>query len=219
MKKPIIISAIALLLILIIIFAVIFNNDSTTTPPESPPTSVLEVPSNEPGTVVIEQNPDLIIIDNTPADVYVDIAAGANNPAINLPWAESDEEIACDCCLMNIVAITHVTIDLLEDGVAGFTWNEILQVEPPTLRITDEIPEKLQSIPRRQIQNRDAARVVANEMLSLLDYSNRELSYIRHDPAMNIWFFSYSVVPLAPSWSITYAVNGYNGQVIRSWVE
>ena len=108
--------------------------------------------------------------------------------------------------------------DNFEDLSWGFTWDRILQVNPDNLQIND-VPYELLDLPRRRIQNRDAARVVANEMIELLEYQNWELRRVKHDPDKNIWFFSFDRASSGPGVSIGFAVNGYNGQAIRGWVE
>ena len=96
MKKPIIISIIAIILILTLILIIIFaNSNNDEQPSESIPTS------EEP---ILSKELELFIIDNTPADVYVDIEAGAGNPANDLPWGE-DEFPEWDSSFVYIVAI------------------------------------------------------------------------------------------------------------------
>jgi len=154
--------------------------------------------------------PELIIIDNTPAEEYVDIDAGAHNPANALPWAEAGERNLYDSNGF-LVAMRYEEINLLHDGFIGFAWEEILAVEPDSFQIQD-VPEDL-VLPRRRIQCRDAARVVANEMIE--GNQGSALKRIRHDPELNIWIFSFGPQPIIPSAWIVYVVNGYNSQVVR----
>lgn len=227
MKKIICIVLIIILLIALLSVGIWFisrdgSSGSSLTPEPTPIESPTpeQTPSPEP---TREQTPtptppELIEIDNTPANVYVDIEAGASNPANSLPWVGIEERTRC-CCLRYITAVSFKVADLTDDGILEFAWNEILQVEPESMQISREVPYELLSLPRRRIQCRDAARVVANEMLDLLGNSDRALRYIIHDPAKNIWIFSFSPTDPNPSWWVAYAVNGYNSQVIRSWVE
>jgi len=220
-KKTIILIAAILLvstIVAVIVVATNFNNNTPTEsnqPPTSEVTSELPPTSDEP--VVSEQSPDLIVVDNTPADVYVDIEAGDNNPANHLPWlVDADIRERYDDNRY-LIAMNYIEIDLYDDYFMhwniGFTWIEILQVEPPCLKIQN-VSEELQNLPHRKIQNRDAARVVANE----IGDGAWTLKEIMHDPTKNIWIFRFGTEPLMPSLGMSYAVNGYNGQVIRGWI-
>ena len=233
-KKFIIPIAVVLLLALVAVLIVIFSNNDSDTPPESlsipisePTSETMSEPISEQETVltseatseepIVSEPPELISIDNTPADVYVDIEAGGGNPANNLPWLEAGEGSWGD-------GTVYIEIDLANNGISGFTWNEILQVEPHSMQIGTEVPPELLDLPRRIIQNRDAARVVANEIVRLLeldmrDYLSQILREVNHDPEKNIWIFGFGFADpfTLGSWS-AYAVNGYNGQVIRGWI-
>jgi|GEM_PF-6749954 len=161
-------------------------------------------------------NSDMITIDNTPADIYVDIEAGANNPANALPWITVGGRLFCDCCLGEVISTRFYEINILEDGLAGYSWEEFLQVEPPCLSISSE--ESYESLPHRRIQCRYGARIVANDILGQRSDAQRfRLGAVEHDPQLNLWVFTYFIVPLVPSWSPSYLVNGYNGQIIRTW--
>ena len=194
------------------------NNDvkqshqpTATTTPEPQPTPMPTVEPEPPATP--NPVPELIAIDNTPAEEHVDIAAGAGNPANALPWAAEGEPTRVDG---RVIAIGFDEIDLENDGIVDFAWEEILQKELDTLEIWDPPPELL-DLPQRQIQNRDAARVVANEMLGALG-TEQVLGWVLQDEDMNVWIFVYGLESTDPHWSVLYAVSGYNGQVIRGWI-
>ena len=234
MKKPIIITVIAILLILVVILIVVLNNNDSDTPPESLPTLssepiseiTSEVTSEEPLTSeitseepIVSEPPELISIDSTPADEYVNIEAGAGNLANTLPWVEAERPTRDEN--LGVINTAFDEVNLTADGDAGFTWEELLQIEPPSLQIGQGFTDELQNFPRRKIQNRDAARVVANEIIEYLDLSDIALMRVRYDSDMNIWIFCYGypypVVGMMGMWS-SYAVNGYNSQVIRAWI-
>lgn len=201
-KSIIIIAAILLVLIIITIIAVATNfnknapiepNPTSETKSELLPTSELPPISAE---SIVSYLPEMFTIDNTPADVYVDIAAGNSTPGLH-EWYEE--------------------ISIANDERRSAFWIEVLRINPENLQIGEKTPDEWRDyLPWRRIQNMDAARVVGNELLEMR-HANLELLRIQHDPNKNIWFFSYGD-PI-PSMGTSYAVNGYNGQVIRSWVE
>ena len=131
-----------------------------------------------------------------------------------MPWRENSPFPASGDCISEIIAIGFMEIDLENDGMLGFTWNELLQIEHESLQI-GEVPEE-GLLPRRRIQNRDAARVVANELLESSEATSFILKAISFDPSLNIWIFSFGVPMRDPGgWWVAYVVNGYNSQVIR----
>lgn len=211
------------MLIITIFITSCTRNTTETVTSELPPASATSEEPPESNLDPISTGPELFIIDNTPADTYVDIAAGASNPANNLPWAAAGESIRVDG---RIAAIRYEEVNLSDDKFTlhnlGFTWQEILQVEPDTLQISNA-PDELSNLPLRRIQNRDAARVVANEILDLLSLYNQGVIIIEYDSENNIWIFTFgSLIPptdtLGMGMNLFYAVNGYNGQIIRAWI-
>jgi len=214
---------IALILVFTVLFTACRSNEQPSYDNELSTETTTETTPQPMETTPIETEPplELILIDNTPAEEYVDIEAGANNPANNIPWAEAGERTTWSDEYY-IIAMGYKEISLAQDGISGFTWNEFLQVEPPCGTIGTEIPPELLELSRRRIQNRDAARVVANEMLEMWHNDDWRLDWvlsgIQHDSNMNIWIFRFGAPPRNPSWGTSYAVNGYNGQVIRVWV-
>ena len=163
----------------------------------------------------------LITIDNTPADVYVDIRASIDKPGNNLPWTTYGETRDEN---WYIIATIYKEINLAVDGIGSRPWEYFIQAEPwehDQIRTTVDVEWK--NFPRRQIQNKYAARIVANEMLELWrggnPYFNWALGGVLYDPHKNIWIFSITRNPSGgPGWGIAYAINGYNSQFISTWL-
>jgi len=192
-----------------------------TTPPPTPPTTPEPTPRSTPTrepTPTSEHTPEPTPtpeptrtfptpIDHTIPEVSLD------NLHNTLPWYD---ETGYRRAPGGYFIATYFNEFDLKSPYSFPTINDLMQENPSRNEIWNT-PEELLSLPRRQIQNRDAAKIVGNDIIRLLhgDTDSIVLAFVGHDPYFNIWIFSYLPNPLInPGSSIAHIVDGATSEVL-----
>ena len=111
--------------------------------------------------------------------------------------------------------VTFTEIDMSDPDGGWYFWHE------RGAGATGDVD--LSQFVGRPIETVEMAESVANEILVQYQAQGfeggRGLRSIRHDPAQNIWIFSYGSYPPMPEDSFRAAVDGNTGELLRMWFD